>query len=176
MVKLIEAEEKYLPLYKEAYLESLQKVEQGEIKRHDLMFMNPDEVDIVQKFKDSKDVSKLPQGYVPSYDYFIVDDDKFIGRLSIRVELTPRLLNYGGHIGYGINPKYFRQGYGTKALELGLQKAREIGLTDKVLVTCDDDNIGSIKVIEHNGGVLENKVKNVIDEEEILTRRYWIKL
>ena len=176
MIKLIEAEEKYLSEYKEAYLMSLQEIAIGKIKKHNLMFMNPDEVDVVQKFRDGKDKSKLPQGYVPSYDYFIVDDDNFLGKISIRVELTPKLLNYGGHIGYAIHPKYFRRGYGTKALELGLQKAREIGLTDKVLVTCDDDNIGSIKVIEHNGGVLENKVKNVIDEEEILTRRYWIKL
>ncbi len=175
-MQLIDAEEKYLPEYKEAYLMSLQKIETGEMKKHNLMFKNPEEVDIVQSFKDSRDKSKLPQEYVPAYDYFIVDEDKFIGRISIRTELTPSLLKYGGHIGYGIHPKYWKKGYGTKALELGLQKAREIGLTGKVLVTCDDDNIGSYKIIEHNNGILENKVENMIDDEKILTRRYWIGL
>ncbi len=83
---------------------------------------------------------------------------------------------FGGNIGYGINPKYWKQGYGTKMLELGLEKAKDLIKEDKVLITCDDDNIGSSKVIENNSGILENKVKNIIDGEEIFTRRYWINL
>lgn len=176
MIKLIDAEEKFLDEYKEAYLMSLKKIEEGLIKKHDLMFMNPDEIDVIQRFKDNRDITKLKPGYVPSYDYFIVDDDKFIGRISIRTSLTPKLLQYGGHIGYGIHPKYWKMGYGTQALKLGLIKSIEIGLKDKVLITCDDDNIGSYKIIEKNGGVLENKVENEEDGEKFLTRRYWIKL
>ena len=55
--------------------------------------------------------------------------------------------------------------------------AKELIKDDRVLVTCDDDNIGSAKVIENNGGILENKVINH-DEygDEVLTRRYWIKI
>ena len=60
-------------------------------------------------------------------------------------------------------------------LKLGLEKAKQLGL-DKVLITCDDDNYGSIGVIENNGGILENKVRNVINNKEVITRRYWIKL
>jgi len=176
MIKLIDGDEKYLKEYKEAYIQSLQKVNEGIIKKHDLMFVNPDEVDIIQKMKDNRDKTKLKPNYVPSYDYFIVDDDKFIGRISIRTELTPVLLEYGGNIGYGIHPKYWKQGYGASALKLGLEKAKEIGLYDKVLLTCDDDNIGSYRIIEKNGGILENKVM-VRDEDEIfLIRRYWINL
>ena len=62
------------------------------------------------------------------------------------------------------------------ALKLGLEKAKEIGLKDKVLITCDDDNIGSYKIIEKNGGILENKIENTDDDEVFLTRRYWVKL
>ena len=47
---------------------------------------------------------------------------------------------------------------------------------DRVLITCDDNNIGSCKVIEANGGVLENKVENTDCGERFLTRRYWIDL
>ena len=36
-----------------------------------------------------------------------------------------------------------------------LRVAAERGI-DPVLVTCDDDNVGSRKVIEANGGVLED--------------------
>ena len=174
MLKLIEAEEKYLQEYKEAYMLSLEKINDGLIKKHDLMFMNPDEVDIIQRMKDNRDKTKLKPTYVPSYDYFAVDDDKFIGVIHIRVSLTPALLNYGGHIGYGVNPKYWQQGYGTQILKLGLEKSKELIKEDRILVTCDDDNIGSYKIIEKNGGILENKVTNEDSGETFLTRRYWI--
>ena len=45
---------------------------------------------------------------------------------------------------------------------------------DKILITCDDDNVGSYKIIESNGGILENKVENEDAGEKFLTRRYWI--
>lgn len=176
MLKLIDGDKKYLEQYKEAYLLSMEKAKSGEIKKHNVSFLNPDETDIVQKMIDDKDLSKLPENYVPSYDYFLVDDDIFIGKINIRIELTEHLLRYGGNIGYAINPKYWKQGYGTKILKLGLEKAKEIGLKDKVLITCDDDNIGSSKVIENNAGILENKVENEVEGEKILTRRYWIEL
>lgn len=176
MLRLIDADKKYLDEYKVAYVESIKKVNEGMIKKHDLMFLNPDEIDIIQSFIDNRDINKLPPEYVPSYDYFFVDDDKFIGVIHIRVRLTENLLNYGGHIGYGINPIYWKKGYGTKLLKLGLEKAKELIEDDKILITCDDDNIGSYKIIENNGGILENKVTNSDAGETFLTRRYWIDL
>lgn len=176
MLKLVEAEEKYLDQYQKAYEEALEKINNGEMKRHDMMFMDRNEVDIIQKFKDNRDKDKLPKEYVPSYDYFLVDDDTFLGVIMIRVSLTDDLLKFGGNIGYGIRPYYWRQGYGTKLLELGLIKAKDLIDSDKVLITCDDDNIGSYSIIEKNGGILENKVMNREMDEEFLTRRYWIKL
>lgn len=175
MLKLIEADKKYLDQYKEAYLLSVQKVEEGLIKKHDMMFTNPDENDIVQKFKDSRDQSKLPSHYVPSYDYFAVDEDKFIGVIHIRIRLTENLLRYGGHIGYAINPKYWNMGYGEQLLKLGIEQYSNIIEEDNILITCDDDNIGSYRIIESNGGILENKVENEDCGEKFLTRRYWIK-
>jgi predicted acetyltransferase len=41
-----------------------------------------------------------------------------------------------------------------------------------VLVTCDDDNIGSIRTIEKNGGVFENTVSG--PDGATAKRRYWI--
>jgi len=176
MLKLIDANEKYLREYKEAYIKANEKINKGLIKKHDLMFLNPDEVNIIQIFKDNRDQNKLPSHYVPSYDYFFVEDDKFIGVIHIRIRLTDNLLKYGGHIGYGINPKYWNQGYGTELLKLGLEKAKELIEENKVLITCDDDNVASAKIIEKNGGILENKVINTDQGETFLTRRYWINL
>ena len=177
MLVLIDANEKYLDQYQEAYLLSKSKVKSGEIHKSDLMFYDINEVDVIQKMKDTRDITKLKPNRVLSYDYFAVDGDKFIGIIHIRIELTPFLLSYGGHIGYGINPKYWKQGYGTELLRIGLIKIKEFIKDDKVLVTCDDDNIGSAKVIENNGGILEDKVLNKDDYgQEVLTRRYWIKI
>ena len=175
MLRLLDADKKYIEQYKEAYKETIKKISDGIIQKHNLMFLNPDEIDIVQRYMDNRDITKLPEGYVPSYDYFLVDDDNFIGVIHIRVRLTDRLLNYGGHIGYGVNPKYWNKGYGTKLLKLGLEKAKELCDDDNILITCDDNNVGSYKIIENNGGVLENKVINSDCNETFLTRRYWIK-
>ena len=176
MLRLIDGEEEYLEQYKEAYLLSLEKVKKGEMNQRNLIFNDIDSVDIIQKMKDHRDKTKLKPNRVVSYDYFAIDDNKFIGVIHIRTELTPTLLSIGGHIGYGINPNYWRQGYGTELLRLGLIKAKELVKEDKVLVTCDDNNIGSAKVIENNGGVLENKVTNIDEYGEVVTRRYWIKI
>lgn len=175
MLKLIEANNKYLDQYKEAYLLSLKQIELGNMKRHSMMFLNPNENDIVKVFIDNRDQSKLPSYYVPSYDYFAVDDDKFVGVIHIRIRLTDNLLKYGGHIGYGVNPRYWKMGYGKEILKLALKQYKDLIEEDKILITCDDDNIGSYKIIEANGGKLENKVKNEDCGEKFLTRRYWIK-
>ena len=175
MLKIVEADEKYLDQYREAYRESVKQNVLGKIKKHNILFIDPDENDVIKVFKDSRDESKLPENYVPSYDYFAVDDDKLVGIIHIRVRLTDNLLRYGGHIGYAINPKYWNKGYGKQLLELALRDYKDLIEDDRILITCDDDNIGSYKIIEANGGVLENKVENVDGKEKFLTRRYWIK-
>jgi predicted acetyltransferase len=49
----------------------------------------------------------------------------------------------------------------------------ELGI-GRVLVTCEDDNDGSIRTIEKNGGVLEN----IIGRPDLPKpkRRYWIEV
>lgn len=114
---------------------------------------------------------KRREGLVPETFYWLVDDSVYLGRLSLRHTLNNRLLQFGGHIGYEIRPTQRRKGYGKLILQLGLAKARLIGIT-RALVTCDDDNIGSAKIIEANGGVLENTV--LLNHRAVATRRYWI--
>src|SRR3989338_7171193 len=103
--------------------------------------------------------------------YWLIDNDEVIGRVQIRHVLNDYLLNYGGHIGYYIKPSKRRMGYGRKILKLSLIEAKKIGLK-KVLLTCDEGNIGSQKIIESYGGVLKNIIKQTSDKP--LTRRYWV--
>jgi len=110
-------------------------------------------------------------GLVPESFFWLIDDGVYIGRLSLRHHLNDRLLQFGGHIGYEIRPSKRQQGYGKALLRLGLDKARKQGIT-RALITCDDDNIGSARVIEANGGILENTV--LLSHRTVPTRRYWI--
>ena len=57
-------------------------------------------------------------------------------------------------------------------LRLALPCAKELGIT-RCLITCDDDNPGSARVMEKNGFVLGDRVPNVIGGQAIVTRRYW---
>ena len=57
---------------------------------------------------------------------------------------------------------------GRVSIQLARQK---LGLT-RVLLTCDDDNVGSIRTIEKNGGVLESIVAGPHGGKP--KRRYWI--
>ena len=57
-------------------------------------------------------------------------------------------------------------------LALALEKAKERGISP-VLITCNDDNLASARVMEKNGFTLEDKVIVFIDGEPVLTRRYW---
>jgi predicted acetyltransferase len=110
--------------------------------------------------------------WVPAHTYFLVSEDKrIIGAINIRHSLNDYLLNYGGHIGYGIRPSERRKGYASLMLSLALPIAKELGI-DRALVTCDKKNIGSARTILINGGILENEVV----EDDELTQRYWIEL
>jgi predicted acetyltransferase len=106
-----------------------------------------------------------PAGLVPSTTLWWVSGQEYLGRLAIRHRLTPSLLDYGGHIGYDVRPSARRRGYGTAMLAEALPVADKLGL-DRVLVTCDHDNIGSRKVIEANGGVFEDQRRDKL--------RYWV--
>ena len=99
--------------------------------------------------------SPRPAGYVPSTTLWWVDGEEYLGRIAIRHRLTDRLLEVGGHIGYDVRPSARRRGHATAMLAAALPMARELGI-ESALLTCDIDNAGSRKVIEHNGGVLED--------------------
>lgn len=96
--------------------------------------------------------------YVPSTFFFAFAGPRIVGRVSIRHELNEFLLRIGGHIGYTVVPEFRRQGYATEILRQSLEIVRRRFGLSRVLVTCDDDNIGSIRTIEKNGGVLESVV------------------
>ncbi|MEO8900153.1 MAG: GNAT family N-acetyltransferase [Polyangiaceae bacterium] len=114
----------------------------------------------------------LPPNHVPSTFLFAYLDMRIVGRVSIRHSLNEFLQRVGGHIGYVVVPEFRRRGVATEMLAQALLLAREKLGIQRVLVTCDDDNIGSIRTIEKNGGMLENVTTG--PDLEKPKRRYWI--
>lgn len=111
---------------------------------------------------------------VPETVYWaIVPDGRYVGRISIRHELNDALRIFGGNIGYDTVPEFRRQGIASRMLAETLPRARELGLSE-VLLTCDDTNAASIRVIEKNGGVLLER--RAIDPAKPPKRYYWIAL
>jgi len=111
------------------------------------------------------------KGLVPSVTFFALDKDRniFVGAVNIRLYLNPHLLKYGGHIGDGVRPSERKKGFATEIIRLALIKCREYKIK-KVLMTCNEDNIGSRKSILNNGGVFES----VEVEDGINVERYWL--
>ncbi len=121
---------------------------------------------------DNAENANLDKQYCSTSSYFVIDEnDKLIGAGSLRHYLTVEGYNTWGHTGYGVRPTERNKGYGTQIEKLLLQEAQKRHIL-KVLVGVHTNNIGSIKVIENCGGILENTVKIPDDDEEI--RRYWI--
>lgn len=110
---------------------------------------------VTELWAGAEEDSPRPVGYVPGTTLWYVDGDQYLGRLAIRHRLTPKLLEWGGHIGYDVRPSARRRGHATAMLLAALPLAYELGI-DPVLITCDEDNVASEKVIRSGGGVYED--------------------
>ena len=117
-------------------------------------------------------INPMPSINVPASTYFAFINDKIVGNIQVRHTLNEELIHCSGHVGYGIRPSERRRGYATRMLALALEKCRKLGI-DRVLISCDKENIASAKTILKNGGVLENEVA---EEDGSVLQRYWITL
>lgn len=126
----------------------------------------------LQILTDQRQGINLLPDQVPATFLFAFLGVRVVGRVSIRHTLNSFLERVGGHIGYVVVPEFRRKGYATEILRQALGIARDPLGIDRALLTCDDDNLGSIRTIEKGGGKLEN----VITGPDLLKpkRRYWI--
>lgn len=123
-------------------------------------------------YLENLELKEAKDGKVPDSVFFLLDADRdrLLGAVNIRHYLNDFLLREGGHIGDGIRPSERRKGYATEIIRLALIECEKLGI-DRVLITCDKDNIGSARSIIKNGGVLENEFMN---SEGNIEQRYWI--
>lgn len=109
----------------------------------------------VQKLLDQAEGKNLPEGYVPSREFWMIDADGYVGRIILGLTFYPAPDRVGHHVGYAVRPSKRRKGYASIALHLLIREAKKIGIY-RLMPTCGSANIASRKVIEKNGGILLN--------------------
>lgn len=141
--------------YKKSYIQSYKEFARDQMKNSESeSYRNlalKDFPAFIKMFRDGSKGKNLQKGWVPFTEYWLVDGDKYIGRVNIRHKLNTGLKKLGGHIGYSIRPSERNKGYGKLILALGLEKAKALGIK-KAMLTCDITNTASRKIIEANGG------------------------
>ncbi|MBP9779582.1 GNAT family N-acetyltransferase [Candidatus Gracilibacteria bacterium] len=113
-------------------------------------------------------VRKIPKSSL----YFLLNSEtqRIVGLFTFRHNLNFwDDATHGGNIGYGIRPSERKRGFAKDGLRLLLIEVKKLGF-ENVFISCDDDNTGSYRVIEANGGVLEK----YCERHGFKTRRYMI--
>ncbi len=101
-------------------------------------------------------------------------DNKIVGVIELRHHINhPVLSLWGGQIGYCVRPSERRKGYAAQMLRRILTVCRDGG-QNRVLITCDENNIASEKTILSCGG----KYQQTVWSENLGSnmKRYWITL
>ena len=130
--------------------------------------------EIVETFARQSRGEGLEDGRVPGTTLFLVDEDRILAVANVRHRLTEHLRRFGGHVGFSVRPSDRYRGHATRLLE-GVKKYVRGNLEiDRLLVTCDSENVASARVIEKCGGVFEDE--SFYETMEQSVRRYWIPL
>ena len=129
--------------------------------------------DWLEELKKRSSEATVPEGLVPSSTYLGVreKDNYIVGMIDIRHYLNEYLTQVGGNIGYSVRKTERNKGYAKQMLKLALEKCKELKIK-KVLITCDEDNIASEKVILSANAKFEDII-NVDGENK---KRFWIDL
>ena len=98
----------------------------------------------MNKLRDYEKGEFLEEGHVPNITYWLVEGNEIIGASNLRLKLNEQIEYCGGHIGLGIRPSKRGQNFGSKLLELTIQEAWKLGLTE-LHIHCYKSNLASAK-------------------------------
>ena len=95
--------------------------------------------------------------FVPAYHFrILVADDLDVGHINFRVGDTEHVRVCAGHIGFEIGERFRGHGYALQACRAIAPFVRSVSGT--VTITCDPDNVASIRTIERLGAGFTDEV------------------
>ncbi|MBZ6077633.1 GNAT family N-acetyltransferase [Microvirga puerhi] len=165
-----------LPGYEHALAQGWSPNTDQDVSQEQLERLRHDRAQFLHDLYNSPTI-RLPDGRevprLPAHDFWI-SDGEFCGRIGFRFQpgtetLPPTAL---GHIGYAVVPWKRQRGYATQALRLILPVAREEGFA-RVVITCDETNEASRKVILANGGILDGRFPHASLTGKVKLR-FWV--
>ena len=113
-----------------------------------------------RNFAEGRD---LPKGFVRQIDFILWDEDTIAGMFRVRPQLNDFLRNVtGGHIGYGILPKFRGKGYATEGLSLALRELQRMTDDSESYLFCNKDNVVSLRVMLKNGGYIHHETEEYL--------------
>ncbi|RUO65109.1 Predicted acetyltransferase [Pseudidiomarina planktonica] len=150
--------------YQQSYINYIQELGNEERYPFPLDFDHSDFAALLKRIHNFSQGLNIPDGFVQSSTYWLVEDDEIIGCTNIRYRLNSQIEHCGGHIGLGIRPSYRGKGLGNKLLELSIDKARAFGIKT-IHIHCHTHNAASRRMIESCGGQLHSCIE--VDDEQI---------
>lgn len=162
--------------YRESHLEAMNELPDDRVAGYYLSHFSLTREEVEKDFPAFIDKlrrlgRKGEDGFVPNITYWGIVDGNYVGRVSLRLILNKGLLERGGHVGYEVRPSQRGKGYATEMLRLIIDESRRFGLK-RLLLTCDETNAASCRIIEKCGG---EKVKSFPGEgDSPIKLRYWI--
>ena len=111
----------------------------------------------LNKLKEYENGESLQEGHVANITYWLVEGSEIIGVSNLRPKLNEQIQYCGGHIGLGIRPSKRGQNFGSRLLELTIQEAWKLGLTE-LHIHCYKSNLASAKTIQANNGRLHSEI------------------
>jgi len=95
--------------------------------------------------------------FVPAYHFrVLIADGLDVGHINFRVGDTEHVRVCAGHIGFEIGLQFRGHGYALQACRAIAPFVRSVSGT--VTITCDPDNVASIRTIEHLGASFTDEV------------------
>ena len=114
---------------------------------------------------------QLRSGWVPQTTRFYIENGELLGVYAFRHSLNDWLRQFGGHVGYSVHPDARNRGVATALLSDAKRLGHSMGI-EHLVVTCNVNNVASKRVIEKNGGLLDDTY--FFEPEKVTVHRFTI--
>ncbi|CUS48796.1 MAG: putative acetyltransferase [Idiomarinaceae bacterium HL-53] len=159
--------------YQNSYHQYIQELGDEERYPFPLDFPYEDFPNLIKRLDEIELGINLPDGYVASSTYWLINEDEILGVSNLRHTLNEKIEFMGGHVGLGIRPSLRNHGFGRRLMELTLAEARKKGITC-AHIHCEKENIASARLIQAVGGFLHSEVTG--EAHPSVVQRYRVNL